>query len=61
MHGPLRTLDLFSGIGDMTLALEGLARPLAYCEADAFCQRVLKARMADGDLPAAPATTTPTE
>ena len=29
---PLRSLDLFSGIGGLTLALRGAARPRAYCD-----------------------------
>jgi site-specific DNA-cytosine methylase len=28
----LRTLDLFSGVGGITYALQGLARPVAYCD-----------------------------
>lgn len=50
----LRSLDLFSGLGGMTLALHGVARPVAYCEIDQGCQAVLRARMADGGLPRAP-------
>lgn len=38
----------------MTLALRGLATPVAYCEVDPFCVAVLRARMADGGLPRAP-------
>ena len=50
----LRSLDLFSGIGGMTRALHGIARPVAYCEIDPGCQAVLAARMRDGSLPRAP-------
>ena len=50
----LRSLDVFSGIGGLTLALEGAAQPVGYCEADPKCQRVLEARMDDGQLPRAP-------
>jgi site-specific DNA-cytosine methylase len=28
----LRSLDLFSGVGGMTLALRGIAEPVAYCD-----------------------------
>lgn len=51
---PLVSLDLFSGTGGITRALEGLCKPMAYCEIDPHCQEVLKARMADGSLPKAP-------
>src|SRR3972149_8825591 len=47
-------LDLFSGIGGITKALEGYALPVAYCENDPYCQRVLLSRMGTGDLPPAP-------
>lgn len=51
---PLMTsLDLFSGVGGITRALEGFARPIAYCEIDKDCQEVLKVRMEDGSLPKA--------
>lgn len=50
----LRSLDLFSGIGGLTLALEEVACPVAYCDAAPVAQRVLAARIADGSLPAAP-------
>lgn len=47
-------LDLFSGIGGITKALEGYVEPVAYCEIDRYCQAVLLSRMATGDLPLAP-------
>jgi len=50
LHG----LDLFSGIGGLALALEPWVRPVAYCEIDRFCQRLLIERMRQGRLPAAP-------
>lgn len=50
----LNGLDLFSGIGGLTLALAPWVRPFAYCEADPYCQAVLLSRMADGCLPPAP-------
>ncbi len=50
----LRSLDLFSGIGGMTHALRGLARPVAYCEVEPFAQDVLRANMRRKWLPTAP-------
>src|SRR5216684_872072 len=47
-------LDLFSGIGGITKALEGYVQPVAYCENDRYAQGVLLSRMANGDLPNAP-------
>lgn len=47
-------LDLFSGIGGLTKALEGYIRPVAYCENERYAQSVLLSRMATGDLPVAP-------
>lgn len=47
-------LDLFSGIGGLTKALEGYVEPLAYCENDRYAQSVLLSRMGSGDLPRAP-------
>jgi site-specific DNA-cytosine methylase len=43
-------LDLFSGIGGISLALKDLVRPLAYVEIDDYCQKVLKERMSEGKL-----------
>jgi len=50
----MRGLDLFSGIGGITKALEGYVRPVAYCENDRYAQAVLLSRMADGSIPIAP-------
>ena len=51
----MRTLlDLFSGIGGMTLALQGVAKPIAYCEIDSDARAVLQRNMARGRLPDAP-------
>jgi len=47
-------LDLFSGIGGITKALEQWVVPLAYVEKDAYAQGVLLSRMECGDLPRAP-------
>lgn len=50
----IRSLDLFSGIGGITLGLQHWTKPVAYCEIDPYCQSVLLSRMQDGTLPKAP-------
>lgn len=50
----LNGLDLFSGIGGMSLALREWVRPITYCEIDPYCQGVLLSRMSCGELPKAP-------
>lgn len=50
----LNGLDLFSGIGGMSIALREWVRPLLYCEIDPYCQAVLLNRQLDGLLPRAP-------
>lgn len=50
----LNGLDLFSGIGGITLALSQWVRPVAYCEIDPYCQSVLLSHMQKGNLPKAP-------
>lgn len=50
LHG----LDLFSGIGGITIALSPWVTPVVYCEQDPHCQRVLFQRMVRGQLPGAP-------
>jgi hypothetical protein len=47
-------LDLFSGIGGITLALQPWIEPFAYCEIESYCQSVLLQRMQEGNLPKAP-------
>lgn len=47
-------LDLFSGIGGLTLALKEWVSPIAYCEIEPYCQGVLASRMSEGRLPVAP-------
>jgi DNA (cytosine-5)-methyltransferase 1 len=47
-------LDLFSGIGGITKALDGYVQPIAYCENDRYAQCVLLSRMAKAELPRAP-------
>ncbi len=50
----LNGLDLFSGIGGLTIALSEWVRPLAYCEIDPYAQAVLLNRMHERMLPRAP-------
>ena len=50
----LNGLDLFSGIGGITLALAPWVHPIAYCEIDRYAQSVLLSRMADAAIPTAP-------
>ena len=50
----LNGLDLFSGIGGITTALDGYVRPLVYCESDRYCQAVLLSNQQQGFLPCAP-------
>jgi len=50
----LNGLDLFSGIGGITLALAPWVRPVAYCENDRYAQSVLLSRMAESVIPLAP-------
>ena len=50
IHG----LDLFSGIGGISLALKPWVRTVCYVEIDRYCQAVLMSRMRSGDLEHAP-------
>lgn len=52
--GKLYGLDLFSGIGGLSLALEPWVQTVAYCERDLYAQGVLLSRMCAGELDAAP-------
>lgn len=47
-------LDLFSGIGGLSLALKPWVRSIAYCERDTYAQSVLLSRIATGELDRAP-------
>lgn len=47
-------MDLFSGIGGISLALQEWVRPIAYCEIERYAQGVLLSRMSEGELPRAP-------
>ncbi len=48
---PLRSLDLFTGCGGLTLGIRRWARPVAYCEADAQARLILQSRIDTGHLP----------
>lgn len=50
----LNGLDLFSGIGGLSLALSPWVKTIAYCENDRYCQSVLLSRMRSGDISTAP-------
>ena len=50
----LNGLDLFSGIGGISIALQEWIKPIAYCEIDPYCQSVLLQRMQEGNLFKAP-------
>lgn len=50
----LNGLDLFSGIGGLSLALEPWIRVRAYCEIDRYCQAVLLSQISRGCLSMAP-------
>lgn len=47
-------LDLFSGIGGISLGLRDYVKPIAYCEIDSYCQGVLLSRISEGLLTNAP-------
>lgn len=50
----MRGLDLFSGIGGISLALKSWVTTVAYCEQNPFSQAVLLERMHSNDLDIAP-------
>lgn len=50
----LNGLDLFSGIGGMSIALQEWIRPIAYCEIEPYCQGVLLSRMSANEIGCAP-------
>jgi DNA (cytosine-5)-methyltransferase 1 len=50
----LRGLDLFSGIGGISLALSPWVETVAYCEIEPYAQAVLLERMQSNDLDSAP-------
>jgi hypothetical protein len=53
----LNSVDLFTGIGGFTLALEGYCRPLLYCDNKALIISALGSMMSRNMLPKAPVVT----
>jgi len=54
MQSKIDAIDVFSGIGGISLALSDIVQTVLYCEVDSFCQQVLVERMLNGDLDRAP-------
>lgn len=52
--GLLNSVDLFSGIGGFTLAMDGIARPVLYCDNNPHVIAVLKSNMTRSAIPRAP-------
>jgi len=50
----LNGLDLFTGIGGITIAISDWVRPITYCEIDKYAQSIIISRMLEGRLPHAP-------
>lgn len=50
----LNGVDLFTGIGGMSIALREWVRPIAYCEIDTYCQGVLLSNICNRSLFQAP-------
>lgn len=50
----LNGLDIFTGIGGISLALKPWVRTVCYVEIDRYCQAVLQSRFKTGDLEPAP-------
>jgi site-specific DNA-cytosine methylase len=51
---PLKSIDLFTGTGALTLALKGVAEPMLYCDVDASSRALIAHKQTTGDLPVAP-------
>lgn len=50
----LKSIDLFTGIGGLTLALDGISEPLVYCDKAPECKKALTNLMKKGKLPVCP-------
>ena len=46
----MRSLDLFTGCGGLTIGIRRWATPVAYCEADAQARLILQSRIDTGHL-----------
>ncbi len=53
-HLPIEAIDLFSGIGGITLALHGIVTPVAYCDVWDISRRVLTKAIQVAEIPKAP-------
>lgn len=49
----LKSIDLFSGVGGITLALRGIAKPVLYCDVDPVARASMEFNMKRGLLPRA--------
>ena len=52
--GRLQCLDLFSGCGGISIALQPYCRSVAYCDTSDHCKEILKERIKEGRLEDAP-------
>jgi DNA (cytosine-5)-methyltransferase 1 len=50
----LKSIDLFSGVGGMTLALHGITTPVLYCDVDPVARASIANNISRGKLPRAP-------
>lgn len=50
----INALDLFSGIGGISLALRDYAKTALYCETNSYCRQILTERMKKNELDKAP-------
>lgn len=50
----LKSLDLFSGLGGFSYSFQDLVKPVAYCEIEPGCHKILQTNMARGWLHSAP-------
>jgi site-specific DNA-cytosine methylase len=53
-YAMIRSIDMFSGIGGFALAMMDIAKPIAYCEINPTCRRILRENMARNRLHHAP-------
>jgi DNA (cytosine-5)-methyltransferase 1 len=51
---PLRNIDLFSGIGGFTLAMQSISQTVAYCDIDPLCRKTIARNIERGKLIKAP-------
>ena len=50
----MKHIDLFTGIAGFTILLQGISKPVAYCDIDADVRRVLRRNIRLKRLPVAP-------